>query len=357
VECSDRAGSRFGAAIVSPRFLVVDGKPQLGIFDDAIDVINAQDCDLRTPMNKKASCWQRHFGYKRFQYFGAISEQIIFGCAMVDLRYLGMAFVYIYRPSDGAMRQWRIKLPLAWRMNLSDSPVIGHSNFRFGNTFIDMTYDDRVMGSSHEKRLRVKIGNELTIDASLCEPVAYPRLALCTPIASNGWVYAQKTAGVPVSGKVRCSLGDFDLEAIHCHGHHDFSAGYMRHDTFWQWACLSGLTHAGESLGLNISWGVNETGWSENCVWFNHQRFALSQAQFDFNRDDEKSTWHITSSSGDIELRFTPAGCFSEDINAWVLASRFKQFFGRFDGSIAVGGKRVDVKNMWGFVEDQFSRW
>lgn len=342
---------------MSQRFLVTDGKPAFGIFDDAVDIINAQDCDLRTPMNRRASRWQRHFGYKRFQYFGAISDEIIFGCALVDLRYLGMAFVYLYRPNDGALRQWRIKLPLALGMHLSDSPVIGHSSFRFGNTRIDLTYDDNAIGLSHEKRLRIAIGDELRVDASLGEPPAYPRLALCTPIAGNGWVYAQKTAGVPVSGSIRSVLGNFDLAAIRCHGHHDFSAGYMRRDTFWNWACISGVTTSGESLGLNVSWGVNETGWSENCVWLDNRRFALSQVRFDFDRDDAGSVWHITSANGDIDLRFTPAGCFSEDIDALVLASRFKQFFGRFDGCVTAGHKRVDVSGMWGFVEDQFSRW
>lgn len=334
-----------------------DGKPKFGIFDDAIADINAQDCDLRTPMNGKTGAWGRHFGYKRFQYFGAISEQLIFGCALVDLRYLCMAFIYLYRPFDAAMKQWRIKLPLALGMHLSDSPVVGHSYFKRGRMQVDMTYNDNAMGLSHEKRLRIRIGDELFVDASLCEPPAYPRLALCTPIAGNGWVYAQKTAGVPVCGHVHSPLGNFELESIGCYGHHDFSAGFMRRDTFWNWACLSGVTLKGEPLGLNVSWGVNECGWSENCLWLGNTRFALSQARFAFNRDDENSAWHITSAGGDIDLRFTPAGCFSETINAIVLASRFKQFFGRFDGYVMAGDVRVDVRSMWGFVEDQFSRW
>lgn len=342
---------------MNKKLVGADGKPRLGIFTDAIADINAQDCDLRTAMNKKAGPWRRHFGYKRFQYFGAISESLIFGCALVDLRYLCMAFIYLYRPSDGAMKQWRIKLPLSLGMRLSDSPVAGRSHFKCGRMQVDMSYNDHAVGLSHEKHLRIRIGAELFVDASLREPPEYPRLAMCTPIAGNGWVYAQKTAGVPVRGKIRSPLGDFELEAIHCHGHHDFSAGYMRRDTFWNWACLSGTTENGEPLGLNVSWGVNESGWSENCVWLANKRFALSQVRFAFHRDDEHSEWHITSAGGDIDLRFTPAGCFSEELDALVLASRFKQFFGRFDGYVMAGDARTDVKGMWGFVEDQFSRW
>jgi hypothetical protein len=323
-----------------------------------VERINAQDCDLRTSMNKKASRIARHFGYKRFQYFGAISEQLIFGCALVDLRYLCMAFVYLYRPADGAMRQWRIKTPFAYGMTLSDSPVRGSSTFRFGTMDIVMEYTDAVVGFSSCKRLRVEIGNELKIDVELCEPLSYQRLALCTPIAGNGWVYAQKTAGVAVRGSVRSALGDFDLQQIGAFGHHDFSAGYMRRDTFWNWACLSGLTSAGQRLGLNVSWGVNESGWSENCLWLDDVRHVLPQVQFYFDRDDEKSTWRITSVGAEVELIFEPAGCFREDVDAKLLASRFRQFFGSFSGCLKTsGGHCIVVENMRGFVEDQYSRW
>ena len=38
----------------------------------------------------------------------------------------------------------------------------------------------------------------------------------------------------------------------------------MRRDTFWNWACFSlPPTQEHPALGLNISWGVNETGYSE----------------------------------------------------------------------------------------------
>jgi len=340
------------------RLIGATGKPAFGIFDDAVKDINAADCDLRTPMNKKASAWTRYFGYKRFQYFGAISEQLIFGCALVDLRYLCMAFVYLYRPSDGAMRQWRIKMPLSLGMSLSDSPVRGVSTLKFGAMDIAMEYDDAVEGLSHCKRLRLKIDDALAIDAQLSEPLSYPRLALCTPVAGNGWVYAQKTAGVPVHGSLRSELGNFDLQQIGAYGHHDFSAGHMRRDTFWNWACLSGITRSGQKLGLNVSWGVNETGWSENCVWIDDIRHALPAVQFLFDRDDAKSRWRVTTAGNEMELQFIPAGCFSENIDALVLASRFRQYFGRFDGHITIAsGQRIVIDAMWGFVEDQYSRW
>jgi hypothetical protein len=107
-----------------------------------------------------------------------------------------------------------------------------------------------------------------------------------------------------------------------------------------------------------VSWGVNETGWSENCLWLDGERHMLAQVQFSFDRDNPASRWRITAADATVELEFTPAGCFSEDVDAIVLASRFRQFFGRFDGYVKTAdGRRIEIDAMWGFVEDHYSRW
>ena len=98
------------------------------------------------------------------------------------------------------------------------------------------------LNSQGERRkvLDIKFGAELTLQAEMIEAPDYETMALCTPCSINGWVYAQKTAALPVSGKLHCSLGNYDLTEQNTFGHHDFSAGFMRKETFWNWACFSG---------------------------------------------------------------------------------------------------------------------
>jgi hypothetical protein len=319
-------------------------------------------------MNKKANKWQRHFNFKRFQYFGGISGDLIFGCALADLRYLGAAFVYVYRTSDKKMLTWQFKRPLAYGLTMTNRPDNGVSTFKTGKRKINMRYQLNSQGE-RRKILEIDFGKELRIQAETLELPSFEEMALCTPTAVNGWVYAQKTAALAATGEIDCALGKFNLEKIACYGHHDFSAGYMRRETFWNWACFSGNSYSCSekhsentndkpALGLNVSWGVNETGYSENCFWVGDKLHQLPQVQFKFDRDNENSTWRVSSENGQIDLSFVPEGMHKEHLNAQFMATNFKQIFGKFKGHLITSdGIRYDIEDQYGFVEDQYSKW
>ena len=182
-------------------------------------------------------------------------------------------------------------------------------------------------------------------------------MCLNTPCAANGWVYAQKVAGVRCRGTVRSSLGEFDLAAIDAFAHHDWSAGYMRPETYWNWACLSGQAGA-QRVGLNLSCGVNETSFTENCFWLDGELIKVDTARFAFDRGKPMLPWQIDSHDGQVQLRFEAHGLHQERLNLGVLASNFKQIFGRFSGVLRpLGRPEVVIDNLWGFVEDQYVKW
>jgi len=334
------------------------GKPHFGHFAQAVNEVNIQNTDYRTPMNARAGKFKKHFNFKRFQYFGGISDDLIFGCALADLRYIGAAFIYVYRLSDGKMQTWQFKKPLSFGLDLTNRPDNGVSTFKSGKHQIQMRYQLNSQGE-RRKLLDINFGSELTIQAKMIESSDFQVMALCTPTAVNGWVYAQKTAALGVSGFVKCKLGSFDLQQSNCYGHHDFSAGYMRRETFWNWACFSGTSNSkSQALGLNVSWGVNETGYSENCFWVGNHLHTLPQVQFKFDRDDEHSNWRISSQNKQINLSFKPEGMHKERLNAGLMATNFKQIFGRFNGYLMTeDGQRFEIENQYGFVEDQYSKW
>src|SRR5699024_11507444 len=119
-------------------------------------------------------------------------------------------------------------------MHMSNSPVQGCSHFKQKKVRIEMGYRQR---NQHlEKTLSVTLPG-LTLDLVMQEEANYQPMSLCTRTGINGWVYANKVAGVPVSGTLRRGK---ETQIISAYGHHDFSAGYMRRQTFWNWACFSG---------------------------------------------------------------------------------------------------------------------
>lgn len=339
------------------------GKPYFGRFSQPVNEINMKDADYRTPLNKVAGKLKKHFDFKQFQFFGGIGDDIIFGCALADTAYLGAIFVYVYRISDQKMLTWKFKRPLAFGLSMTNRPDNGVSLFKSGNKKIRMNYQLNSQGE-RRKILNIDFGKELKLRAEMIESPDFETMALCTPCSVNGWVYAQKTAAVPINGTLNCKLGNFDLAEQNSHGHHDFSAGYMRRETFWNWACFSGNTNANQKstdlpvIGLNISWGVNETGYSENCFWTDNVIHKLPQVHFKFDRDNEHSAWRIRSENLQIDLSFVPEGMHKENINTVFFATNFKQIFGRFNGHLITGeGKRYEIENYYGFVEDHYSKW
>lgn len=333
------------------------GKVHMGRFANPVNEINFKDADYRTPLNQVAGQWRKHFHFKQFQYFGGISDKVIFGCAMADLRYLGVVFVYCYYPETRKMFNWSFKTPLSYGLKLSNRPDNGVSVYDLFGRKVVFNYQ---YNSSGERKIGIDInlGKELQINAEMRIPRGFPLTTLCSQAGANGWTYTQKLAALPVQGELRHAHGHIDLGQNHCFGHHDLSAGYMRRETFWNWACFSAPSKKHKAMGLNLSWGVNETGYSENCFWLGDTLFALPQVQFRFDRDNDTSAWRIQSEDRSIDLTFKPEGLHQEKMNAWLLASHFRQLFGTFNGHVATpDGARHEIVNVYGFVEDQYSKW
>jgi len=331
-----------------------NGLPQFGIFPAPVRRINYLDYDYRTPMGRRVGTLGKRARFRQFQYFGGMSSELMFGCAIADMRFVALAFLYVYQPSTRSIRRYSFRVPLARGVTSSLSPVSGTTSFRARGVSIEMTATD----APATKRLVARVDAGLEIDAVFSEDEpAFQPMALCTQAGISGWVYAQKAAGVPLAGQVRCDFGEYDLTAIDAHAHHDYSAGYMRRETFWRWACFSGRAETGERIGLNLSCGVNETSVTENCCWVDGVLGKVDLTTFDFDRDDPTAPWSIRSFDGAVDLRFHPEECHAERTNALVLATNFRHFLGHFEGTIRHQGRTLAVRDVYGLTEDHYAKW
>lgn len=332
------------------------GRVTQGIFPASVPRINGRAADYRTAMGRPASRLARHFHYKQFQYFGIVSDQVLAGCALANTAWLGIAFFYIFEPRSGRLEEYTWRSPLAHSLSLSDSPVQGRSHFRRGKVDIAMGYHRTTEGLL-EKQLQLTMPGT-RLNATLHEQPSYMPMSLCTRTGINGWVYANKVAGVPVTGTLERPDGAISLTGAEACGHHDFSAGYMRRQTYWNWACLSARTADGTLVGINLSCGVNETSYTENCIWVNGELHKVDTVAFEYDADNLLSSWRITSYDGQVSLRFTADGRHREHMNLGLFASRFTQLFGRFEGKLALsGGRTLEIESLYGFVEEQYAKW
>jgi Domain of unknown function (DUF2804), C-terminal/Domain of unknown function (DUF2804), N-terminal len=352
------------------RLIDESGNARFGVFEDPVLEINHRDFKLTDPFGRPVGRLRRHFAYNQFQYLGALSEELVFGCAIADVGYLGSAFLYFYEPATRRYAGFSFKTPLAYGTRVDAFPETGRASFEIGGNHFEMT------GSTEppERRLAVRLGGGVSVEARFSEsarpapraqpvqPLPHPQrlqpMFICTQAGATGWVYARKTAGLGVSGSVRWEGRDYDLARIQASGHHDWSAGFMRRETFWNWGCLAGPAAGGRIIGMNVSCGVNETSFTENCFWVDGRLHKLDTVSFEYDRFDLEKSWKLASRDGRLGLEFRPEGKHVERINARVLATNFTQLFGRYYGRLRTGeGEEIRVDGILGYAERHYAKW
>ncbi len=340
---------------LAPRLVDDAGEVRLGILTGPIAEVNYRDYRLLDPFGRPRGRWARHFGFNQFQFTGGLSEGMVFGCAIADVKIAGTAFVYCYDPRTRRFAERSFRRPLAVGLRLDQMPEQGGARLDGGRNRIAMSASE----VPRQRRLVVDLACGLAIDATLDEadPPLEP-MRLCTRAGATGWVYARKTAGVPVRGTLAWHGTTYDLGALGVYGHHDWSAGYMRRQTFWNWGCLSGRLPDGRVVGLNVSCGVNETSFTENCFWLDGRLHKLDTVHFDYDRRDPARPWRLSSFDGRLRLEFRSEGAHAERVNAWILASNFNQLFGRYHGWLETTGReRIPIDGMLGYVESHYAKW
>ncbi len=330
------------------------GRVRFGLFAEPIQHVNHRDFVWTDPFGRPRGRLARHVGFKQFQFLGGLSEGLVFGCAVADLKWVATAFVYAYAPETRRLGAVSRQSLFARAARFDQHPESGTTTFAAGGTRIRM----EAAPATRTRQLVVEDAR-IVIDAvfSEADPPLTP-LCICTRAGVNGWVYARKTAGQRVTGTLRWDGRTHDLGALDVRGHHDWSAGYMRRQTFWNWGCLAGRTGDGRVVGLNVSCGVNETSFTENGFWLDGQLHKLDTVHFEYDRRDLLHPWRLTSFDGRLALDFQPENRHSERANVGLLATDFHQVVGRYRGRLdTAAGERVDVDGLLGYAEHHYTKW
>ena len=327
-----------------------DGQPVFGIFEQGIECINFKDYDLRSPMDRKLGALAKHFKFNQFQFIALVSPQLIVGVAIVDLKLVSNAFVYLYEPQTQSFEEFSFVQPLARHTAIDLRPDDGSAYFRSGKNTIS------IAAKGGRRQLKVSLRSGVNISAAIDESSTAP-LAMCSRAGYQGWVYTRKNAAMPCEGGVAWGGKNIDLAEITALASVDWTAGYMRGETFWNWGSMSATLSDGRRLGMNLAAGVNETGFTENALWLDGKLIKIDMVNFQFDRYRPDSAWRMQSADGIVDLQFTPLGQRKEKINALLIASNFTQHFGVFAGRISLADELIIIENCWGFAEDHYARW
>ncbi len=331
-----------------------DGRPQFGVYYRPLVNINLQDFDYRrvAPFPLSLFAATSRLAIKRWQYMGFASSEVVGGMAVIDIGYAHSAFVYVYNRVTRTLHEYSYIDVLRTKATLSQSSLTGASEYVAGKKIIRM--DNRLSGAP--RRLSVHIPGALRLEIETDESGVTPLCAV-TRNGLHGYNYCHKAAGFPISGFVEVGTERFELGGDDAHGSLDWTAGCLGRNTFWNWASAGGRLKDGRRLGINLVSGVNDRGFTENVYWVDGTPIKVDVVDFDYDSDAMLSTpWRIRSNDGRVDLRFQADGERAEDIDLWLVASRFHQPFGRLEGRLEVDGRMQEV-SLYGMVEEHQARW
>ncbi len=333
------------------RLIGENGRPVYGVRSRPIEDLNIGD--FRFYGQEKTSKFKnrilKDFLRKRWQYMGVCSPQVIFGAAVVHLGYMSNIFVYGFDRTDGKLREFGTNQPLAANTVFEGSSVNGRAAFQSPGVSVAMENGPEAV------RLSVRVKKNLSAD--LVFRHAVEPLPVVTRVGLRQFNYTHKEAGLPVEGSIR--LGDkvFAVNPDKPAGIMDYTFGYLARNTFWNWASGAGTDKGGRRIGFNLVQGVNDTGFTENAFWVNGRLIKTDVIDFEYDDRNILSPWRIRSNDGKVNLTFRPEGERKADINLGVIASRFHQPFGTFEGTLRDGLWTLKLADVSGFCEEHESLW
>ncbi|WP_169543198.1 DUF2804 domain-containing protein [Sneathiella aquimaris] len=336
-------------------FVLPDGSVSFGFFENSVGRLNYEDFSLRSPCREQLPTDERLRRFVHFNFMGFTSDRFISGCSLSYANKQTTVFFYVFDRHKKTIlkRGCRARSGDITDINLSPDDGISH--------IMGKGMDVQFISSpgNREKTLIVKLDGSdvLTLSFQEQEP-PFDTLRLCTPVGPNGWSYCQKVAGLKASGTLTLDGEEHDLRHQNAYAHHDFTGGYLRQDTFWNWACFTGQGDHGKALGLNLSNGVNETGHSENVIWRDGKRQSLGLATFAYDPNDLTKKWTIRTADLGVDLTFLPDGQYAAFQPDGPTPVDFTQLFGTFNGRVTLAdGETVSVRQIPGFCERQYSVW
>ena len=321
------------------------GRIRYGLYDEPVECINYLDYPLQTPMGFPVPKLLRRVMANQFHFAGIIGPEIMVGMAVVDLKYATNGFLYVYDRSTHELIEAK-KLSLSGpNISIRPTPARPESMFRTPNFAIEILH-----GS-----FKASAGD---IEIDVAYQTAIEPLRLCTRAGYRGWVYMEKTTPLDLSGRVSYRGRTIDVSSPAYRGLMDWTTGYMRRDTYWNWAATATTLPDGRSLGLNLSCGVNETSFTENAFWIDGALTKVDMSDFVFNSRNLYEPWRITSADGKVDLSFYPETHRGESVNALFIKSKFTQLMGVFSGRLrSASGETIEIKAIPGWAEDHYAKW
>ncbi|HET8943899.1 MAG TPA: DUF2804 domain-containing protein [Dehalococcoidia bacterium] len=318
-------------------------------------------------LNQDAVGWSRHPLHrcnlpptlarkKKWNYWAVTSNDLLFSATIADIDRLQLGGAYLFdrrthRHIDKAVLQppGTITIPEI----VAGDMVVDQPAMRVALT-------DEGTGT----RIRVEAGDfggmRVEADIVVQRPEGHETLNVVIPWSDVQFQYTSKQNTLPASGYVL--LGDELLElAAPAFGCLDYGRGVWPKYTVWNWGSASGV-QGGRTVGLNLGgqW-TDGTGMTENGICVDGLLTKISEdLVFEYDRGAMMKPWRVrTAVTNRLDLAFEPEfERASESGRRDSFFTNAHQMFGCYTGRITPdGGDVVEVRDLFGWIEEHEARW
>ena len=266
---------------------------------------------------------------KRWQFVAVVAEEALVAAAVANFGYLGYAFAYAHRRDTGETRRYEMKSPLGLGAMVAFDADAGFSRLSVPTGYFRFDPDPGHL----DIRLR-EFQASFNFDAGVPWDAAWD-------IPGAGHHQTRKRMGDPARGRLLWDGRDIPLSG---RALMDWSRGRLARETAWRWA--AGVGRAGDRVvAWNLRTGFDDPTQAENAVWVDGTPASAGPCTI-----EPGDAWRVEA--GPLVLTFHPEGVHSEDLNLGLVASRYAQPWGRFEGSFE--GQPLTG---YGVAEDHWARW
>jgi hypothetical protein len=289
---------------------------------------------------------------KRWIYVGIYDPRFVLGVAVADIGIAGNAFVYLGELNRRAPRAWKA-VGSPW------SAVVGrrHARWHVGDDTIGVTLPDGLAPGRVHGAVGVGVDVarfDLALSRTTDAVTAMTCVAPAGDDARGRWNLTVKDNTLAAKGTVEWGSERFEVSAP---ATVDVTDAYAPRHTAWRWASLAGQSADGRAVGVNLCEIHNDSERArENVVWLDGVAHPVGAVRFAFDETaHDASPWEIRGDG--VDLRFDPSGMRVGHEDLVLIKSRFVQPYGRFRGTLRVGGEAVRIEDVVGVVEDHDALW
>jgi hypothetical protein len=318
-------------------------------------------------LNRAAVGWSRHPLHrcnlpddlarkKKWNYWAVTSDDLLFSATIADIERLQVGGAYLYHRATG--RHIDAGVVVAARTITMPETVEG--DIAVERQAMRVSLADEGTGTRILVHVEDFGGAPLDADIVVRRPAGHETLNVVIPWTDVQFQFTSKQNTLPASGYVR--LGDERMELrAPAYGCLDYGRGVWPEHTLWNWGAASGVQR-GRVIGLNLGgqW-TDGTGMTENGLCVDGRLTKISEdLVWDYDKSARMTPWRVRTSVTDrIDLRFDPE--FERVSQSGRRESFFTdahQMFGVYSGRIVPdGGEPVEIRDMFGWIEDHEARW